>query len=286
MSAQGKRTVLITGCSDGGMGAGLAVAFHEAGLHVIATARDPSKMAGLAALGIETLPLDVLSESSIAACVGKLSSLDILVNNAGAQRVMPLVDMSLSDAKELFDVNVWAHVALIQAFMPLLMKSRNGAMIVNNTSAACNVPIPFQAVYNASKAALSMLSNTLRLELQGFDIKVIDLKSGIVKTNILTNMREAHLSLPEGSIYEPAREVMERALRADTVGDRGTPPVEWGRQVVADLLKKNPPPIVWRGEMSWIGWVIQLLPFGTLDGYLKKAIGVDVVERIIQVTRS
>lgn len=84
-----KRTVLITGCSDGGLGAALALAFHEAGLHVYATARNPSKMSQLAALGMETLTLDILSDSSIAACRSKLSSLDILVNNAG-NRNQPL----------------------------------------------------------------------------------------------------------------------------------------------------------------------------------------------------
>lgn len=78
-----KRTVIITGCSDGGLGAALAISFHEAGLHVYATSRDESKMSGLQARGIETLTLDVLSETSIAACVCKIPSLDILVNNAG-----------------------------------------------------------------------------------------------------------------------------------------------------------------------------------------------------------
>lgn len=101
-----KRTVLITGCSDGGLGAALAIAFHEAGLHVYATARNLSKMEQLASLGIETLPLDVQSESSIVACVDRLPGLDILVNNAGAQYTMPLVDTPVSEAKKLFDINV------------------------------------------------------------------------------------------------------------------------------------------------------------------------------------
>ena len=78
-----KRSVLITGSSDGGTGAALAKAFHNAGYKVYATARSVKKTEKLAALGIETLELDVLSESSISACVGKLDSLDILVNNAG-----------------------------------------------------------------------------------------------------------------------------------------------------------------------------------------------------------
>ena len=80
--AKPKRTVLITGCSDGGTGAALAEAFHNSGLRVVATARNVEKMAHLTSLGVETLKLDVLSESSISATVGKLDSLDILVNNA------------------------------------------------------------------------------------------------------------------------------------------------------------------------------------------------------------
>src|ERR1700748_1171583 len=106
-----KRSVLITGCSDGGLGAALAIAFHEAGLHVYATARDPSKMKELSALGIETLTLDVLSDSSIAACVSQLTSLDILVNNAGAGYSMPVSDISITEAKKLFDLNVWSQIA-------------------------------------------------------------------------------------------------------------------------------------------------------------------------------
>lgn len=88
------------------MGAALAIAFHEAGQHVYATARDPSKMSNLVSLGIETLQLDVQSKSSIATCVSKVSSLDILVNNAGAQFLMPVVDVSIPEAKKLFDLNV------------------------------------------------------------------------------------------------------------------------------------------------------------------------------------
>jgi NADP-dependent 3-hydroxy acid dehydrogenase YdfG len=60
-----KKTVLITGCSSGGMGEVLAQAFHKAGLHIIATARNPAKMADLASLGIETLPLDVLDAAEV-----------------------------------------------------------------------------------------------------------------------------------------------------------------------------------------------------------------------------
>ena len=216
-----KRTVLITGCSEGGLGAALATAFHEAGLHVYATARNPAKMSRLTSLGIETLTLDVLSESSIAACVSKLPSLDILINNAGASFLMPVVDISIAEAKKTFDLNVWSYIAVTQAFMPLLLESKG--MIVNQTSVAGSCTIPFQAVYNASKAAMVVFSDTLRLELEPFGIAVVDLRTAHVKTNVIRNMREQQKpTLPKGSIYEPARETVDKSLRQEKFDDAGS----------------------------------------------------------------
>ncbi|MCJ1377966.1 hypothetical protein MMC17_001062 [Xylographa soralifera] len=277
-----KRTVLITGCSDGGMGAALAIAFHEAGLHVYATARNPSKMKQVASLGIETLTLDVQSEASIAACVSKLSGLDILVNNAGAQFLMPVVDVSIPEAKKAFDLNVWSHIAMTQAFLPLLLKSSKG-MIVNHTSVAAVITLPFQAVYSASKAALAMLSNSLRLELRSFGIAVVDLRTGGVRTNLIGNLQESkRASLPKGSIYEPAKEAVEKGLRQERFENMGMPAREWAKLVVQDLLRKNPPSVIWRGESAWLAWLTTILPFGMFDGMAKKLTGLDVVERIIR----
>ena len=107
-----KRTVLIIGCSDGGLGAALAIAFYELGLYVYATARNPSKMTHVQSLGIETLILDVQSDVSIAACVSELTDLDILDNNAGAWYGMPFSDLSIAEAKKLFDLNLWSYLAV------------------------------------------------------------------------------------------------------------------------------------------------------------------------------
>lgn len=89
-----RRTVLITGCSEHGLGHALAIAFHHAGLRIFATARNSAKMGGLKGLGIECLQLDVLDEESIKKCVEEVrrltarngqgeGRLDCLVNNAG-----------------------------------------------------------------------------------------------------------------------------------------------------------------------------------------------------------
>ncbi|OKL58551.1 hypothetical protein UA08_06049 [Talaromyces atroroseus] len=273
-----KRTVLITGCSDGGMGAALAVAFHNAGLHVYATARNPAKMSKVKALGIETLTLDVLSRDSINECVSKLSKLDILVNNAGTSYSMPISDISLDETKKVFESNVWAQLAVTQAFLPLLLKSKG--MVVNQTSIVSTMAVPFQSAYNASKAAMAIFSDSLRLELEPFGVTVIELKTGAVSTNMIQNQKEfTPVTLPSGSIYQPAREAVEGAMRFDNMSNVGMPPEQWAGEVVQDLLKKKPSAIIWRGAQARMARIGTLFPHGFMDAQIKKMTGLDIVEQ-------
>ena len=139
---------------------------------------------------------------------------------------------------------------MIQAFLPLLLKSCND-MTVNQTSVGAVTTLPFQAIYNSSKAAMTMLSNPLRLELQPFDITVVDPRTGVVKTNLIKNLNESQQpSLPKGPIYKPARQAIEKAMRQDGFEDQGMPAQKWTKLVVQDLLKKNPPSVIWRGKSA------------------------------------
>ncbi|KAL1301597.1 hypothetical protein AAFC00_005827 [Neodothiora populina] len=282
MSAS-KQKVLITGCSDGGLGAALAVAFHTAGLHVYATARNPSKMAHLRSLGIETMTLDVLSDASIAACVSQISELDILVNNAGAAYFMPISDISLDEAKKLFDLNVWSFLAMYQAFLPLLLKSKG--IIVNHTSIASVVTIPFQSVYHASKAAMAMFSDSQRLELKPFGVRVVDLKSGAVISNIMENQAATAYPLPKNSIYAPYADKID--ITGKRTMDNAMPADKWANQVVRNLLKESPPSTIWTNVyQAFLVRLSMLLPFGWFDGFAKSMVGLDVVEKIAQRPKS
>ncbi|EED13318.1 short-chain dehydrogenases/reductase, putative [Talaromyces stipitatus ATCC 10500] len=272
------RTVLTTGCSDGGMGAALALAFHKAGFNVIATARNPNKMSKLRSAGVETMALDVLSDASIAEAASRVSTLDILVNNAGTSYSMPIADMDIEDAKRGFETNVWAQIKVIQAFLPLLLKSKG--MIVNHTSVVSTMGVPFQSAYSASKAAMATFSDSMRLELEPFGITVVELKTGAVATNIIKNQKEnTPISLPPNSIYAPAREAVESAMRNDKMSDVGTPPDRWAAEVVGDLTKKKPPAIIWRGYNAKTARLGTILPHGMMDSTIKKLTGLDVVEQ-------
>ncbi|KAF7190200.1 Short-chain dehydrogenase PC-15 [Pseudocercospora fuligena] len=239
-------------------------------------------MESLSALGIETQSLDITSDGSIEECVAKVKRLDILVNNSGASYTMPIVDTPLLEAKKIFDVNVWGHLAVTQAFLPLLLKSSR-PMIVNHTTTGVHISIPWQAVYNASKAAMSRFSDTLRLELQPSGVQVVELKTGGVKTKILSNLQARNPKLPAESIYMPAKDTVEEMLKVEWAEEHSSVSAEqWAEEVVADILKKNPPPVIWRGESAWMARLASVLPFGWLDGTFKQMTGLDKVEAIIR----
>jgi NAD(P)-dependent dehydrogenase (short-subunit alcohol dehydrogenase family) len=142
-----KKTVLITGCSDGGIGGSLALAFHAQEFHVFATARTPSKMSELSRLpNITLLTLDVLDSNQITAAVEAVTtatggSLDILINNSGVNHFCPTLDIDIEEAKRIFDTNFWAPLNIVKTFIPLVIKAKGS--IVNVTSIAGHVNVPY-----------------------------------------------------------------------------------------------------------------------------------------------
>lgn len=124
-----RKTVLITGCTPGGIGAALAQSFATRHFHVYAGVRSPTKAASLAGANITIITLDVTSSGDISRCLEMINretggKLDVLVNNAGRIFHLPLLDSSIGQSKALFDVNVWGSLAMTQAFAPLLSKSK------------------------------------------------------------------------------------------------------------------------------------------------------------------
>lgn len=158
-----KGSVLITGCSDGGIGSGLALAFQQRGYQVFATARNTGKMSDLIGLpGLTLLQLDVLSPEDIHAAVTAVvektgGTLSVLINNAGNFHCMPLLDDDIQVAKKTFDTNVWGPLALIKAFAPLLIKDKG--MLVNVTSIAGHNAMPYSGKGETSKFRRATTNN-------------------------------------------------------------------------------------------------------------------------------
>lgn len=140
------KSILLTGCSAGGIGAALALALAQRGHHVFATARDTSKVPGsLRSLhNVQVVRLDVSDTDSIAHAAETVAQagygLDVLVNNAGRGYAQPVLDMDIAKAQQLHDVNVWGPVRTVQAFSPLLIASRGRIVNISSVGAVVNTP--------------------------------------------------------------------------------------------------------------------------------------------------
>ncbi|KAK6075940.1 oxidoreductase [Seiridium cupressi] len=261
MSEKTKDTVLITGCSEGGIGFALAREFHRRGLRVLATARNLTKVQHLRDAGLEVIQLDVADQESVRRAVESVSrltggTLNILVNNAGGGYQMPLLDTDLDEARKLFDVNVWGLLAVTQAFAPLLTTTAangNKARVVNIGSVVSRVNVPWQGIYNASKGALAMLNDTLRLELRPLGVDVLHIVTGGVSTKFYSN--STGQKLPENSLYEPISADIEKAVAGHTAtGLQTMTPETYARKVVSNVLSSSPTTTMWIGGQSFLSW--------------------------------
>jgi len=180
---------LITGCSSG-IGHATAVRLHAAGYHVYATARRPESLADLAAAGITTARLDVTAEESMAAVVGQITAehgaVGILVNNAGFELAGPVEEVPLTEARRLFDTNMFGLARLTQLVIPGMREAGSGK-IINLSSVFGRFAVPGNAYYAASKHAVTGFTGALRLELAAFGIRVVLVEPTAARTRLNTN---------------------------------------------------------------------------------------------------
>ena len=182
-----QRTILITGGTSG-IGLELARQLIQRGNTVLVTGRDQEKLdaAKLAIPGLHTFKSDVSDPKAIALLYGSVlaqfPALDILVNNAGIMRNLNLNQgRDLEDVTREIEINLSGPVRMIQQFLPHL-KTRKGALIVNVSSGLAFIPFPASPVYSATKAAIHSFTQSLRVQLDGMGVTVIELAPPGVET--------------------------------------------------------------------------------------------------------
>jgi NAD(P)-dependent dehydrogenase (short-subunit alcohol dehydrogenase family) len=178
------RAVLVTGASRG-LGAAMAGALADAGYAVFAGMRRPAPHPHP---GVCPVALDVTDPTSIDGAVAHLSArvddrgLFAVVNNAAVLHAGPLERASAADVDAQLRTNLGGPIAVTQAFLPLLRAGQG--RVVNVSSVNAQLPLPWWAVYSATKAALVALSDALRLELRPWRIGVTVLTLGAFATDI------------------------------------------------------------------------------------------------------
>ncbi|KZT56756.1 oxidoreductase [Calocera cornea HHB12733] len=256
-----KPVVLITGCSSGGIGYSLCEEFAPHAEIVYATARRLEAMAGFPRDNIRTLEMDVCSSKSIEAAVSKVieecGRIDIVVSNAGVGAFGPILDMPVDKARAAFDANYFGSHRLAQAVLPHMFAQRSGKFVLVGSIGGL-VPVPWNGTYAASKAALHTLADVLRHECTPFNVQVMTLIPGFVKSHIIDNMQG--YTLPANSVYLPWAVPIYKRFSASQTSPACIPAKQFSARVVKELLKNK---IKWifllGGNSNWM-WFLNLWP--------------------------
>jgi 1-acylglycerone phosphate reductase len=216
-----EKVALVTGVSAGGIGYGCCIStalehqvlfassYYDAGLlnkgwKVYGTLRSMSKAGDLASKGAHLILMDVLSTEDVKKTVEQIQTesgrLDLLVNNAGYGSVECLAELDIDKAQELYNTNVFGVLRVINAAVPLLVKTK-GTICNVGSIAGFRAP-PLQGIYSSSKAALHSLTDTLRCELKPLGISVVLVAPGVISNLLLSIVYRANSRLTESAFQQ------------------------------------------------------------------------------------
>ncbi len=230
------KVILITGASSG-LGKATASYLMAHNFHVFGTSREPKKYNF--DLGFELLPFDLNQPESVNQLVDQLMEkagrIDVLINNAGAGFIGPIEEIDITALKSHFTTNLFGPLGLAQKVLPVMRKQKSG-LIINVTSIGGYMGLPFRGMYSASKGALGIASEALRMEVKRFGIDVVTLAPGDYATDIAA--RRIYSPLKKESPYH---HLYKSSL--DTINDhvnQGGNPNDFARMVAKIIrLKKR-----------------------------------------------
>ena len=272
------KVILITGCSTG-IGRDLAQRLTQAGYLVVATARRAEALNGLqAAL---KLPLDVTQPDSINDAVGRtlrqFGQIDVLVNNAGYALRGALEEVSVEQVQEMFDVNVFGVLRLIQSVAPHMRKQGSGR-IINISSIAGKLSTPANGAYSATKFALEALSDALRLELAPFGIQVVVIEAGAIKTHF-DDTAQAHAQDILSNSASPYQPLYQKSDQFAASMRQQEPGPEVVSQVIQQAIETSQPKARYLAAVALSGRLVLLLRDLIWDPVLQRMFKIEPAER-------
>jgi NAD(P)-dependent dehydrogenase (short-subunit alcohol dehydrogenase family) len=279
-----QKSAVITGASSG-IGLSCVARMSRAGWQVFAGVRKEADRENLRqnfAASVCPVLMDVESEASIAAAAADIErqlsgrGLDGLVNVAGIGMVCPIEYATMQDLRKIFDVNFFGQVAIIQAFSRLLRKQRG--RIVNITTVGVNIAIPFGGLLNGSKSAFAKVSDTLRLEMHPFGVRVIAIEPGSISTpavdKTLGDLEKVILNLPAEAQALYGASIRRMGRRGYAMEKNGSSP-DVVAAAVHHALTSSRPRIRYRvGKHAKLLAILpKILPESVMDGILHRMLG-------------
>ena len=230
-----KKVILITGGSSG-IGKAIGEFLLDKGFIVYGTSRNASAISNSK---IKLVDLDVRDSNSIRACISKVIELegriDVLINNAGVGITGPLEEIPLEEIKNNFDTNVFGPIETMKAVLPTMRNQKSG-LIINITSIAGYMGLPFRSVYSSSKGALELITESLRMETKSFGIHITNVAPGDFATDIAS--RRFHAPVIKGSAYENVYQTQLNMMNEHVSG--GSNPIKMAVAIHKIIETKNP----------------------------------------------
>ena len=229
------KVVLITGGSSG-IGKSIGEFLQHKGFAVYGTSRNPDKVVHSI---FPLVALDVRDAKSIQLAVAKIiqetGRLDIVINNAGVGIAGPLEEIPMEEIKNNFETNFFGPIEVMKAVLPQ-MRSQQSGLIINITSIAGYMGLPYRSVYSASKGALELVTEALRMEVKPFGIQITNVAPGDFATNIAAG--RFHAPVTKGSAYEKVYGDVLTTM--DQHVDSGSNPNEMAEAVYRIIQEINP----------------------------------------------
>ena len=229
------KVVLITGGSSG-IGKSIGEFLHHKGFVVYGTSRNPERVLNSV---FPLVALDVRDANSIRLAIAKIiattARLDIVINNAGVGITGPLEEIPMEEMKNNFDTNFFGPIEVMKAALPQMRIQKSG-LIINVTSIAGYMGLPYRGIYSASKGALELITEALRMEVKSFGIHITNVAPGDFATNIASG--RYHAPVIKGSAYEVSYGESLRTM--DEHVDGGSNPNEMAEAVYKIIQTPNP----------------------------------------------
>jgi len=228
------KVILITGGSSG-IGKSIGEYLKQNGFTVYGTSRSPEKYNKHP---FKIVGLDVKNVTSITHAIAEVitaeGKLDVLINNAGVGITGPIEEIPETEILNNFETNLFGPINVIKAVLPQ-MRQQNSGLIINITSIAGFMGLPYRGIYSASKGALELLTEAFRIELKDFNINMANIAPGDFATNISAG--RFHAPFKEKSPYKN----YERVLKAiDKHVDKSNDPIAVAKMVLKVIKTKNP----------------------------------------------
>ena len=230
-----KKVVLITGGSSG-IGKAIGEYLFDKGYTVYGTSRNPDKIIDSV---FPLITLDVRDVDSIKKAVRtileKSDRIDVVINNAGVGITGPIEETPTFEIRNNFETNFFGPIEVMKAVLPQMRNQKSG-LIINITSIAGYMGLPYRGIYSASKGALELITESMRMEVKDFGVKITNVAPGDFATNIAAG--RFHAPIIKGSGYEiPYQNTLKMI---DSHVDGGNSPTEMAEFIYKIIQNPNP----------------------------------------------